>query len=129
MATAVTRPDFSAKRAEGFNRIPLARLDEIEARLISAHARLSNIKLDPSVDDFDARTIFYLTTQSAYEAWVETIREYIFEGEVMQVVPSQRLSLPLKSLPLSLCRALRDMNPSLYMYFLDLDGFEDRLTS
>ena len=42
----------------------------------------------------------------------------------MQVVPSQRLSLPLKAAPLSLYRALRNLNPSPYMYFLDLDGFE-----
>ena len=42
----------------------------------------------------------------------------------MQVVPSQRLSLPLKAPPLSLYRALRNLNPSPYMYFLDLDGFE-----
>ena len=42
----------------------------------------------------------------------------------MQVVPSQRLSLPLNAPPLSLYRALRNLNPSPYMYFLDLDGFE-----
>ena len=42
----------------------------------------------------------------------------------MQVAPSQRLSLPLKAAPLSLYRALRNLNPSPYMYFLDLDGFE-----
>ena len=55
---------------------------------------------------------------------MESIQEYILEGEVMQVVPSQRLSLPLKALPLSLYRALRNLNPSPYMYFLDLDGFQ-----
>ena len=42
----------------------------------------------------------------------------------MQVVPSQRLSLPLTAPPLSLYRALRNLNPSPYMYFLDLDGFQ-----
>ena len=42
----------------------------------------------------------------------------------MQVVPSQRLSLPMTAPPLSLYRALRNLNPSPYMYFLDLDGFE-----
>jgi len=92
--------------------------------LISAHAQLSTINLDPSVDDFDTSTIRYRTTQSEYEAWVKRIRGYILEGEVMQVVPSQRLSLPLKALPLSLYRALRNLNPSPYMYFLDLDGFQ-----
>ena len=102
----------------------LARLDEIEATLISAHAQLSTISLDPSVGDFDASNIRYRTTQSEYEAWVERVRKYILEGEVMQVVPSQRLSLPLKSSSLSLYRALRNLNPSPYMYFLDLDGFE-----
>ena len=68
-----------------------ARLDEIEATLISAHAQLSTINLDPSVDDFDTSTLCYRTTQSEYEAWMERIRECILEGEVMQVVPSQRL--------------------------------------
>ena len=68
--------------------------------------------------------IRYRTRQSEYEGWVERIGEYILEGEVMQVVPSQRLSLPFKAAPLSLYRALRNLNPSPYMYFLDLDGFE-----
>ena len=102
----------------------LARFDEIEATLISAHAQLSTINLNPSVDDFGASTIRYRTTQSEYEAWVERIREYILKGEVMQVVPSQRLSLPLKAPPLSLYRTFRNLNPSPYMYFLDLDRFE-----
>ena len=102
----------------------LARLDEIEATLMSAQAKFSTINLDPAVDHFDASTIRYRTRQSEYEAWVERIQEYILEGEVMQVVPSQRLSVPLKSPPLSLYRALRNLNPSPYMYFLDLDGFE-----
>ena len=102
----------------------LARLDEIEATLLSAQDQLNTINLDLPVDGFDASTICYRTTQSGYEAWVERIPEYILEVEVMKVVPSQRLSLPLKSPPLSLYRALRNLNPSPYMYFLDLDGFE-----
>ena len=102
----------------------LARLDEIEATLASSHAQFGSINLDPGADDFDDSAIRYRTQQSEYEAWVERIREYIFEGEVMQVVPSQRLSLPLTAPPLSLYRALRNLNPSPYMYFLDLDGFE-----
>ena len=102
----------------------LTRLDEIEATLASAHAQFGSINLDLAVDDFDDSVIRYRTEQSEYEAWVERIREYILEGEVLQVVPSQRLSLPLKAPPLSLYRALRNLNPSPYMYFLDLGGFE-----
>ena len=55
---------------------------------------------------------------------MERTREYILEGEVMQMLPTQRLSLPLRAPPPSLYRALRNLNPSPYMCFLDLDGFE-----
>ena len=44
-------------------------------------------------------------------------------GDVMQVVPSQRLSVPFTASPLSLYRALRTLNPSPYLYYLDLDDF------
>jgi anthranilate synthase component 1 len=62
-------------------------------------------------------------TREHYQAAVERIREYIIAGDVMQVVLSQRLSVPLKADPLDLYRALRTLNPSPYMYYLDLDDF------
>ena len=55
---------------------------------------------------------------------MERIREYLLDGEVMQVVPSQRLTLPLRAPPLFLYQALRNLNPSPFMHFLDFDGFE-----
>jgi anthranilate synthase component 1 len=54
---------------------------------------------------------------------VDKIKEYIMAGDAMQVVPSQRLSAPFKAAPLNLYRALRRLNPSPYMYFLDLGDF------
>ncbi|MDC0621052.1 anthranilate synthase component I [Candidatus Pseudothioglobus singularis] len=54
---------------------------------------------------------------------VEKVQKYITEGDVMQVVPSQRLSCSFKSNPIELYRQLRILNPSPYMYFLNLDGF------
>ena len=58
-----------------------------------------------------------------FEAGVERIREYIRAGDVMQVVLAQRLSVPYRATPLNLYRALRTLNPSPYMYVLNLDGF------
>ncbi len=52
---------------------------------------------------------------------VEKIRDYIVEGDVMQVVLSQRMSVTFENDPLHLYRALRTLNPSPYMYFMDLD--------
>jgi anthranilate synthase component 1 len=57
-----------------------------------------------------------------YESGVERIREYIRAGDAFQVVLSQRLSIPLGATPFDLYRALRSLNPSPYLYFLELDG-------
>ena len=62
-------------------------------------------------------------TREMYEASVERVKEYVLAGDVMQVVPSQRMSIPFAAPPLNLYRALRNLNPSPYMYFLDLEDF------
>ena len=62
-------------------------------------------------------------TQAMYEASVEKVKEYVLAGDVMQVVPSQRMSIPFTAPPLNLYRALRNLNPSPYMYYLDLEDF------
>ena len=59
-------------------------------------------------------------TQPDFEAAVERIKHYILAGDCMQVVLSQRLSAPFRAAPLDLYRALRGLNPSPYMYFLNL---------
>jgi anthranilate synthase component 1 len=59
----------------------------------------------------------------AYHAAVDKAKRYIYEGDVMQVVPSQRMSKPFRATPLSLYRALRTLNPSPYMYYFDLADF------
>jgi len=63
-------------------------------------------------------------SQPDYEAAVERCRDYIREGDIMQVVLSQRLSIPYAGRSLDVYRALRTINPSPYMYFLDMGGFE-----
>ena len=54
---------------------------------------------------------------------VKDVQKYIIAGDVMQVVPSQRLSCSFKTKPIELYRQLRILNPSPYMYFLNLDNF------
>jgi anthranilate synthase component 1 len=51
---------------------------------------------------------------------VEQSKEYILSGDIFQVVLSQRMSVPFKARPLDVYRALRALNPSPYMYFIDL---------
>ena len=62
-------------------------------------------------------------TQQGFEDAVRRAKEYIVDGDVMQVVLSQRLSIPFAGRPLDLYRALRTLNPSPYMYYINLEGF------
>ena len=62
-------------------------------------------------------------SKDKFEAAVCRVKDYIVEGDVMQVVLSQRLSIPYSDGPLDLYRALRSLNPSPYMYYLDMNDF------
>ena len=59
-------------------------------------------------------------SQAEYEQMVEKALEYIRAGDIFQVVPSLRMSAPLNVHPFAVYRALRSVNPSPYMGFLDL---------
>jgi anthranilate synthase component 1 len=61
--------------------------------------------------------------QQAYHQAVAKAKRYIYDGDIMQVVPSQRMSKPFGATPLALYRALRTLNPSPYMYYFDLADF------
>jgi anthranilate synthase component 1 len=63
-------------------------------------------------------------TEAGYKDAVERIKRYIVDGDVMQVVPSQRMTVPFAARPIDLYRALRCLNPSPYMYLLDFDDFQ-----
>lgn len=94
------------------------RLDALEATLDRG---LEHPNRTPNDDAAVAETDFASGfSQQGYEAAVERIKQYIVDGDVMQVVPSQRLSIPFADDPLDLYRALRCLNPSPYLYFYDL---------
>ena len=63
------------------------------------------------------------TTQAEYHAIVEKAKEYIRAGDIFQVVPSQRFSLPFALPPFALYRALRRLNPSPFLFYLNFGDF------
>jgi anthranilate synthase component 1 len=58
--------------------------------------------------------------EEAFMQAVEKAKRYIFDGDIMQVVLSQRIAQPFPAAPLSLYRALRSLNPSPYMFYYDM---------
>jgi anthranilate synthase component 1 len=61
--------------------------------------------------------------ENAFKAAVQRVKDYITEGDVMQVVLSQRMEKPFAASPLALYRALRSLNPSPYLFYFDFCDF------
>jgi anthranilate synthase component 1 len=62
--------------------------------------------------------------REGYELMVERIREYVIAGDVIQTVPSQRIARRTAIHPFNIYRQLRTVNPSPYMFYLDLGEFQ-----
>ena len=79
--------------------------------------------LAPLNTSAESRAATYASTfeREKFEAGVQRIRDYIEAGDVFQVVLSQRLSVPLSAPPFQLYRALRSLNPSPYLYLLEME--------
>jgi len=98
------------------------RLDELAGKLRTAVFEYSNEDVTPgrAVQEADFISGF---TRDGFETAVDRIKDYILEGDAMQVVLSQRMSIRYRAAPLDLYRALRSLNPSPYMFYLDLGDF------
>ncbi len=101
-ATAITRIDALVERLQG----PL-NASQHDETANTAHASFqSNV------------------TRENFEESVVKLKKLISEGEAIQVVLSQRLSRPTTAAPFDIYRALRTINPSPYMFYLDCGGFQ-----
>jgi len=118
--TAVTpvHPMNGISAENAYNRAA-ERLREAMGRLESPlphSARLDHSELQQPVPSSN-------TSPEEYMAKVTRAKEYIAAGDIFQVVLSQRFSAPFTLSPFSLYRALRRVNPSPFLYYLNLDGF------
>ncbi|MHB0774456.1 anthranilate synthase component I [Halomonas sp. WWR20] len=97
----------------------LARLEGLEGQLRGANLNTRSHGTGRSAVEEGHFTSGF--TEEGFKAAVERIKEYVLAGDVMQCVPSQRMSIPYQAPPLDLYRALRSLNPSPYMFFFNLD--------
>lgn len=107
-----------AADADGYT-AAVARIDAIEARL----QRPLQPPMPPAgtpIAESDFRSGF---VKPDFENAVNHIKEFVLAGDIMQVVISQRMSVPFAHDPMALYRALRTLNPSPYMYFLNMGDF------
>ena len=93
------------------------------ARLEDLRARLRAPVDLPAGEAFPTATAESESGREAFEQAVERAKQYVFDGDVMQVVLSQRMRQPFAAHPLTLYRALRTLNPSPYMFYCDFQDF------
>jgi anthranilate synthase component 1 len=98
-----------------------AEVDAVVHRLASAAAPAP---LDLGSAPVDDPAFESSMDRSEFESKVRRVQEYIRDGDAFQVVLSQRLTLPLRARPFDLYRVVRTLNPSPYLFYLELDGFQ-----
>ena len=98
------------------------RLNELTHRLRSGSIGYSTEMLNKNeLDDSEIQMSF---TQEEFEEAVNKCKKLITTGDIMQVVLSQRMSMPFKARPMDVYRALRASNPSPYMYYMDFEDYQ-----
>ncbi|MGD8644404.1 MAG: anthranilate synthase component I [Chromatiales bacterium] len=107
-------------RPDGLDRAQ-SRLDALERQLRESRPSYRPVVSTRHVTEADFVSGF---TEQGFKDAVRKAKRYIVDGDVMQVVLSQRLALPVTARPIDVYRALRGLNPSPYMFFLDLADFQ-----
>ncbi|MDC0914901.1 anthranilate synthase component I family protein, partial [Gammaproteobacteria bacterium] len=108
---------FNANLAKMTYEFAQSKLDDIET-MLTRKAKIEAKEFKPITNCFEFESNF---TKEGYCDAVNTIKNYIAEGDVMQVVLAQDFSATFDKDPFDLYKAIRELNPSPYMYFLDLD--------
>ena len=108
------KPGVAAGAAYGDARKRILDTVKVLERTVPHHIPDSAVRFDDAVSNIG---------QAGYHKMVEKAKEYIFAGDIFQVVPSQRFRLPFTLPSFALYRSLRRLNPSPFLFHLNLDGF------
>ena len=96
---------------------------QAQARLRELLAKLrAPVEIPPEVRAASASAVSEFGEEE-FKAAVRRAKQYIVDGDIMQVVLSQRMSKPFAASPLALYRALRTLNPSPYMFYFNFEDF------
>ena len=99
-----------------------AAVEEVERLISLLEQPTEHIPVTPTKDIPELPFQSNVTKEKFFEN-VQQAKDYITAGDIIQVVGSQRFSVPVKAAPLDIYRAARTINPSPYMFLLELDGF------
>jgi anthranilate synthase component 1 len=108
-----------AARPEEAYAAAVARIDAVVADLARPLSRHHDNRSAPA-----AATLQSPISREAYGRLVDRAKAYIQAGDIFQVVPSHRFSVPFSESPFALYRSLRRTNPSPFLFYLNFPGFQ-----
>ena len=108
------------KQADALIASAAERIEAVAARLSGA---LPPRAQSPDLPDVESMALAPQLPEGRYAEMVKTAKDYIVAGDIFQVVLAQRFACPFPLPPLNLYRSLRRVNPSPFLYYLDLPGF------
>ncbi|TMU86907.1 anthranilate synthase component I [Bacillus sp. BHET2] len=97
--------------------------ENLQDKVKGIEAELTNVYLDTHKEKLDRLSFHAQTSKDEFMEKVEKAKESIKEGEIFQVVLSQRLQASFSGDPFSFYRSLRKSNPSPYMFFIDFEEY------
>lgn len=121
LAVAHVRPDADGGNVAAAYAAAVERADALLARL---REPLGPVELSNGRPEYFDAAPTHNVTRADYEHQVRRAQRYITAGDIFQVVLSQRIDRPTAANPFTIYRALRAVNPSPYMYFLQLGDFQ-----
>ena len=98
-------------------------LEELQLQLTKTRQEIKKGTLDDEAKEVSLTSFQAAMTKQEFVDNVQKAKTYIEEGDIFQVVLSQRLKAQIEGDPFSLYRKLRIKNPSPYMYYFDFDGY------
>ncbi|WP_341356487.1 anthranilate synthase component I [Rossellomorea sp. y25] len=96
---------------------------DLDKKVKEVEAELSNVYLKTHKKNLDRLSFHAQTSKDEFMVKVEEAKQSIGEGEIFQVVLSQRLKASFSGDPFSFYRSLRKSNPSPYMFFIDFEDY------
>jgi anthranilate synthase component 1 len=114
----IVAPVFAAADADAAYDAAVERIETVQARLARPQGSRG-----PALTDLPDGTPVPRIAPARYAEMVARAKDYILAGDIFQVVLAQRFSVDFPLPPFDLYRALRRINPSPFLYFLDLPGF------
>jgi anthranilate synthase component I len=107
--------------AETAYALAISKIEEMLGRLAEPVARIKPITFKESLSETAPASTF---SENGFRAVVSAARRKIIEGDILQVVLSQRFSKEIEAPAFDIYRALRTVNPAPYMYYLSLKDFQ-----